>query len=157
MSSPEADQDSSSPRDRRPLLLFDGVCNLCDAAVQFVIDRDHDEQFFFAALQSGAARAALDRAGTALDELPDSLVLIDERGVHTRSDAALRVARRLAFPWSLLTLARLIPRFIRDPLYSWIARHRYQWFGRQQTCRLPTPELRARFLDADEPLEPASP
>ena len=145
MSSPESDHDSKTPTDHRPILLFDGVCNLCDAAVHFVIDRDHDEQFHFAALQSDAARAALDQAG-APEEMPDSVVVIDESGVHTHSDAAIAVARRLAFPWFLLTLARFVPRFIRDPLYAWVARHRYRWFGRSDHCMIPSADLRARFL-----------
>ncbi|MEM9291687.1 MAG: thiol-disulfide oxidoreductase DCC family protein [Acidobacteriota bacterium] len=134
-----------------PILLFDGVCNLCDSAVNFVIDHDRGEQFRFAALQSQAAREALERAG-ALEELPDSMVLIDRGGVHTRSDAALAVAGRLSFPWSLLAAARVVPRFVRDPLYAWIARNRYRWFGKQNACRIPTPGLQARFLDANEPV-----
>lgn len=133
-----------------PVLLYDGVCNLCDAAVQFVLERDREEQFVFAALQSDAADAALAQAD-APEELPDSMIVIDERGVHTRSDAALAVARRLGLPSSLLAVFALLPRFLRDPIYAWIARNRYRWFGRQAICRLPTPEVRARFLDADEP------
>ncbi len=143
-------EDPTTPTSSNPpIVLFDGVCNLCDSAVQFVIDRDRRAQFRFAAMQSDAARVALDRAG-ASESLPDSMIVIDDRGVHTRSDAALAVARRLGFPWSLLTIAQLVPRFVRDTLYAWIARNRYLWFGRQTACRIPTPELRCRFLDADE-------
>lgn len=134
----------------RPILLYDGVCNLCDAAVQFVLQRDREQRFVFAALQSDAAERTLEEAG-APDDLPDSMVVVDERGVHMRSDAALAVARRLEWPWRLLSVAYLVPRFVRDPLYSWIARNRYRWFGRQTVCRVPTPDVRARFLDAEEP------
>ena len=131
-----------------PVILFDGVCNLCSAAVKFVIDRDGG-QFRFAALQSDAARAALDSAGWK-NQLPDSMVVIDDRGVHIHSNAVIAIARRLCLPWRLLILIALLPRFVRDSLYRWIARHRYSWSGRQNACRIPTPELRARFLDRDE-------
>jgi predicted DCC family thiol-disulfide oxidoreductase YuxK len=129
-----------------PIILFDGVCNLCNAAVQWVIDHDPQQTFRFASLQSQAARAALPD----IDSLPDSIILIDEDGVHTRSTAALRIARRLGFPWSLAAIATPLPNFLRDAIYKWIARNRYSWFGRQDTCRMPTPELAARFLDAEE-------
>lgn len=141
---------SPSPKQPQPILLFDGVCNLCDSAVQFVIDRDHKQRFLFAALQSEAAKAALDRAGFTGD-LPDSMILIDGDRVLTRSTAALAVARRLTFPWSLLVIAYVVPPVIRDHIYGWIAKNRYRWFGRQAACRMPTPELKARFLDAEEP------
>ncbi|MEM9801292.1 MAG: thiol-disulfide oxidoreductase DCC family protein [Planctomycetota bacterium] len=139
--------------DVAPIVLYDGVCNLCDAFIQFIIDRDPDAEFRFAALGSDAARDVLDRAGESGD-LPDSMVLVDRRGVHTRSDAALGVARALGFPWSLLVALSIVPRFLRDPIYAWVARNRYCWFGRQTACRVPTPELRSRFLDADEPVNP---
>lgn len=133
-----------------PILLFDGVCNLCNASVNFVIDRDPKGRFRFASLQSGAAKRALQRAGV-VEDLPDSVVLIDRKGVHTQSTAALRVARRLGPPWSLLAIFLILPRILRDPLYTWIARNRYRWFGRQTACRIPTPDLKDRFLDAGEP------
>ena len=135
--------------DRRPassVVLFDGVCNLCNAAVTFIIDRDPSARFRFATLDSEAARALLQTA-RAPAGLPDSIALVDEEGVFTRSDAALRIARRLTFPWPLTYVFILAPRVLRDALYDLIARHRYRWFGRQETCMVPTPELRGRFLD----------
>jgi predicted DCC family thiol-disulfide oxidoreductase YuxK/uncharacterized membrane protein YphA (DoxX/SURF4 family) len=143
--------DALAGRHDGPILLFDGVCNLCNASVNFVIDHDPKGRFRFASLQSDAAERELERAGVA-ESLPDSVVLIDEKGVHTQSDAAIRVARRLGLPWSLLVVASVLPRSIRDPLYAWIARSRYRWFGRQTACRIPTPELQDRFLDAEEPV-----
>jgi len=134
--------------DRRPassVVLFDGVCNLCNAAVRFVIERDPSARFRFAPLDSAAARALLQTA-PAPAALPDSIVLVDDEGVFTRSDAALRIARRLTFPWPLAYVFILVPRVLRDALYEWIARHRYSWFGRRDTCMVPTPELRERFL-----------
>ena len=140
--------DTSRPRGRagQPVILFDGVCNLCSAAVRFVIERDPAARFSFASLQSDAARRLLADAG-AVAPLPDSVVLLDAAGVHTRSDAALRIAAGLRLPWSLAAGLRIVPKALRDPVYDFVARHRYRWFGRQDACLVPTPEHRPRFLD----------
>ena len=140
-----------------PTLLFDGVCNLCNAAVRWVIARDRRSVFRFASLQSRVGQEALERrrgggAGTSAP-IPDSMLLLDEAGVHARSEAVLRIVRRLGLPWSLLAIAAVIPRGIRDSLYDWVARNRYRWFGRRSACMVPTSELGARFLDAEEPPE----
>ncbi|MEQ9103734.1 MAG: thiol-disulfide oxidoreductase DCC family protein [Rhodothermales bacterium] len=130
-----------------PIILFDGVCNLCNASVNFVIDRDPHAVFRFGALQSEEGRRVL--AQSRVDEAwLDSIVLIDGDGVHTASDAALRIASRMPFPWSWLRVFRIVPRALRDAVYHWVARNRYRWFGKQETCRIPTPELQARFIDA---------
>ena len=133
----------------KPLILFDGDCNLCNRSVQFVIARDPAARFRFAALQSEAARAALAAAGHA-GPLPDSIVLVVDGRVRTRSAAALAIARRLGGLWPLLSVFWLVPYPLRDLVYDWIARNRYRWFGKQETCWVPTPELRARFADADD-------
>jgi predicted DCC family thiol-disulfide oxidoreductase YuxK len=138
-------EPQSDRRRDSSVVLFDGVCNLCNAAVRFVIDRDPNARFRFAALDSEAARALLQTAPLPA-ALLDSIVLVEEEGVFTRSDAALRIARRLTFPWPLAYVFILVPRVLRDALYDWIARHRYRWFGRRETCMLPTPELKGRFL-----------
>ncbi len=131
-----------------PLVLFDGVCNLCNGAVNFVIDRDPDAVLRFASLQSGAGRAALQaHGGAAGDGDPDTIVLIEGGRLYERSTAALRIARHLRGPYKLLYVFMLVPRVLRDRVYAWIARHRYRWFGRTDVCRVPTPALRARFLD----------
>jgi predicted DCC family thiol-disulfide oxidoreductase YuxK len=137
----------------RPLILFDGVCNLCNAWVRWVVERDKQGVFRLASLQSEAARRALAdaRPSVSAAQLPDGVVLMDEDRLYTQSDAALRVARRLGLPYSLLALAILVPRPVRDALYRFVARNRYRWFGRRSVCMTPTPELAARFLDADEP------
>jgi len=129
-----------------PVLLFDGVCNLCNGAVAFVIRRDPRARLRFAPLQSPAADALLASLGVARDRLPDSFVLVEDGRVHVRSTAALRVARRLRFPWPLLAVFLLVPRWLRDPVYDLVARNRYRWFGRREACMVPTAELRARFL-----------
>lgn len=125
--------------------MFDGVCNLCNGAVQFVIARDPSARFHFSPLQSDAARRVL-RERYTLPTSPDSIVLLDESGVFTRSDAALRVARGLRFPWPLAYGLIVVPRPLRDWVYDIVARNRYAWFGTRDACMVPTPDLRARFL-----------
>jgi len=132
------------------VVLFDGVCNLCNGSVLFVIDRDPTGYFRFAPLQSDEARRLLAaRAGAGEGVAgPDlsSVVLIEGGRVYTRSTAALRVARRLSGAWPLLYAFTAVPRVVRDAVYDWVARNRYRWFGREDACRVPTPDLRARFL-----------
>lgn len=126
-------------------MLFDGVCNLCNAAVNFIIDHDPDGRFKFGALQSEAVEPLLTRYGLRANCL-DSFILIDDEQVFRRSEAALRIAWRLGGALRLLYPFRLLPRPLRDAAYDWIAANRYRWFGKQETCRVPTPELRARFI-----------
>jgi predicted DCC family thiol-disulfide oxidoreductase YuxK len=137
---------------RRPLILFDGVCNLCNSTVQWVIERDKQARFDFSSLQSDAARRELEKVldASEIDALPDSIVLVDSDGVHTRSAAALRITRGLGFPYALLGLGVLVPRPIRDAVYDVIARRRYRWFGQLDSCMTPTPDVAERFLDAGE-------
>jgi predicted DCC family thiol-disulfide oxidoreductase YuxK len=128
------------------LILFDGVCNLCSGSVQFVIARDPGAHFQFGALQSESARRVLDLYD-APDPLPDAIVLVEGGKVYTRSTAALRIARRLTFPWPLAFVFFAVPRPLRDWFYAVVARHRYRWFGRRDHCMVPTPALRSRFID----------
>ena len=129
-----------------PVVLFDGVCNLCNGIVRFVIARDPDAHFQFAALTSDAAARLLDGVAHP-DPAPDSVVLIDDGRVYTRSDAALRIARSLTFPWPVAYALIVFPRAWRDAAYDVIARHRYRWFGRREVCMVPSPAVRSRFLD----------
>ena len=129
-----------------PVILFDGVCNLCNGFVTFVIARDPARRFRFGPLQSAAARRLLGSIDSR-DEWPDSLLLVENGRVWTRSAAALRVARRLTFPWPLTYVLVLVPSPLRDWAYDRIARGRYRWFGRRAVCMVPTSELRARFID----------
>ncbi len=129
------------------IVLFDGVCNLCNASVQFILDRDPRGHFRFASLQSEAGVKALRAHGRAPSTGdPDSVVLIEGGRLYDRSDAALRIARRLDGAWPVLAVLFVVPRFIRDAAYKFIARNRYRWFGRTEECRIPSPALRARFL-----------
>jgi predicted DCC family thiol-disulfide oxidoreductase YuxK len=131
------------------IILFDGVCNLCSRSVRFVIARDPHAHFRFAALQSEAARRICAERSismpTALE--PDSIAVIADGKSLERSDAALAIAARLPLPWSLLRIFRAIPRPLRDWLYRLVAKNRYRWFGRTDACMMPTPEIRARFID----------
>ena len=128
------------------IILFDGVCNLCHGFVQFVIARDPEARFRFASLASEPAQRLLQESGVT-GPLPDSMVLIEDGRVYVRSDAPLRVARGLAFPWPLLAAFLVVPRALRDRVYDFVAARRYRWFGRQDVCILPTPDLNRRFLD----------
>ncbi len=130
-------------------ILFDGVCNLCNGFVQFVIRQDPAGRFRFAALQSAAGQAVLKAHGldaATLAAEPDSVLLELDGHLYSHSDAVLRIARALGGPWRLLLAGYVLPRAWRDAAYRFVARHRYRWFGRQQSCMLPTPGLRARFL-----------
>lgn len=126
-------------------VLFDGVCNLCNGSVNFIIDRDPEGYFKFASLQSEEAEAIMRRVGISGASL-ESIVLVEGGRVYRRSDAVLRIARKLKGLWPALALFSIVPRPIRDWVYDWIARNRYRWFGKRDTCRIPTPELRSRFL-----------
>lgn len=128
-------------------IFFDGVCNLCNSSVNFVIDRDQRKQFTFASLQSAYAEKVF--AGTEID--PGKLEgIIFKKGdeIFRKSDAALEIAKEMGGMWSLLFILKIFPRFFRDWIYDLIARKRYRWFGKRDTCRLPTPELQERFLDS---------
>jgi predicted DCC family thiol-disulfide oxidoreductase YuxK len=130
-----------------PILFFDGVCNLCNGAVQFVIRRDRRGLIRFASLQSEAGQAAAAAVLERYGQVPDALIFLDGSEYFIESDAALRVARYLDGGWNTLAWLRIFPRFLRDAVYRMVARYRYRWFGRQDACMLPTPALKARFVD----------
>jgi predicted DCC family thiol-disulfide oxidoreductase YuxK len=129
-----------------PIVLFDGVCQFCNAGVNFLIDHDRAARFRFAPLQSAAGQALLRRFHLPTDDF-NTFVLIEGERYYTRSTAALRIATLLGGWWSLLQTLLLVPPLLRDAAYDLVARHRYRWFGRLDACRVPTPELRRRFLD----------
>jgi predicted DCC family thiol-disulfide oxidoreductase YuxK len=135
----------------RHLVLFDGVCGLCNGLVQFVLPRDRDRTFDFAPLQSATGRTWLERFQRNPDNLETLVVVTDYRtdtpAVRTRADAALFVVRALRQPWRLLGILRMLPARVLDVGYNVIARRRYRWFGRYDACVLPPPEQRARFID----------
>jgi predicted DCC family thiol-disulfide oxidoreductase YuxK len=127
------------------VVLFDGVCNFCNATINFVIEHDRPGYFKFAPLQSETGERLMAEHG--IDRIEtDSVILVENGKAFTHSDAALRIARRLDGIWSWAYGFRVVPRSIRDAAYKIFARHRYRLFGRQDACMMPTPEIRARFL-----------
>jgi predicted DCC family thiol-disulfide oxidoreductase YuxK len=132
------------------LVLYDGVCGLCQGVCQFILARDRDGVFDFASLQSGIGRAWLERFGRDPHDLDSFCLITDYQTspvLHIKSRAALGVTARLGTPWRWLRAGRVLPQALSDWLYDLVARNRYQWFGRTDTCLLPSPDVRQRFLD----------
>ena len=127
------------------IILFDGLCNLCNNSVQFIIRYDKKRKFKFASLQSDIAQKLIPDFKQE-SNLPESIILIENRKMYQQSTAALRIAKRLQFPISLLFAFSIVPRFIRDGAYQWIAKNRYRWFGKRASCMVPSTELKERFL-----------
>ena len=129
-----------------PVLLFDGVCNLCSNSVQFVLNRNGKENVNFASLQSKFGVQTLKKA-----KLPtnytSSLVLLENDKVYVKSDAALKLVKHLNGLWKIGSVLLIIPKFIRNPVYDWIAKNRYRWFGKKEACWIPEPKWKKRFLD----------
>lgn len=131
----------------RSVVLFDGICSFCQDTVQFILARDRTQNLDFASLQSSVGQELLRQHNIKADL--SSLVLIEEGQGYLRSDAVLRIARHLSFPWRLAFVFWLVPRSWRDAAYHYFARHRYQWFGKSDACLFPSAAVRARFLDID--------
>ncbi len=127
------------------ILIFDGECNLCNNWVKLVLRFDKKQRFKFCSLQSEQGRKLIGDQ-ISLETLPQTVVLIENDKLYTHSTAALRVVQQLAFPVSMLVVFKIIPVKVRDVVYNWIARNRYKWFGKQQSCRIPEPEIMHRFL-----------
>ncbi len=127
------------------IILFDGVCNLCNGAVNFVIKRDPGNVFKFTPLQEKQGVLLLKKHAIDAQEL-DSIVLVENKKVYTKSSAALRIARKLSGLWPLFFVLLIIPRFIRDGVYDFIAKNRYKWFGKKEQCMIPTPGFKEKFL-----------
>ncbi len=128
------------------IILFDGVCNLCNSAVKFVLKRDKKSVFKFASLQSDIAKKLLkDFEVSGIGE--GTFVLIDDGEVYTRSTAALKVSKHLSGIWPLMTIFMIVPRFMRDWVYNLISKNRYRWFGKRDTCMIPSPEMKIKFLN----------
>jgi len=130
----------------RPVILFDGVCNLCTGSVRFVIGRDARKRFRFASLQSPVAEKLLGAQGRDGDRLESVVLVVGER-TYRKSTAALLIARRLDGLWPLLSALLVIPRPLRDAVYDWIGKRRYRLFGKRDACWRPQAELAERFLD----------
>lgn len=143
---PVKEQNALARANGRDIILFDGVCNLCNGAVDFILDHDPEGHFAFASLQSDAGQEVLATYGLSSHNF-DSLVLVQEGKVYKKSRAALRIAGKLKGGWKYLQALRVLPSFLGDGIYNFIARNRYRFFGRRESCRLPGPEIRSRFLE----------
>lgn len=129
----------------KKIILFDGICNLCNGAVVFIIKRDHQDLFRYAALQSDIGKELTQKHNIDTTKV-DSIVLIEADRHCTKSSAALRIARHLSGGYPLLYGLIILPKFIRDRMYDVIAENRYRWFGKRENCMVPTPKLKAKFL-----------
>ncbi|UJH67417.1 thiol-disulfide oxidoreductase DCC family protein [Allomuricauda sp. SCSIO 65647] len=133
-------------KEEKKIILFDGVCNLCNGAIQFIIKRDKKDVFRYAALQSDLGAQLVKERGIDTSTV-DSFVLIEPgMAYYIKSDAALEIARSFGGVWKLLQIFKWIPSSFRNVIYDFVARNRYRWFGKKDQCMVPTPELQAKFL-----------
>lgn len=130
----------------KPIVLFDGVCNLCNGVVKFIIKRDSAGKFLFAPLQGVTGQKLLEQYNLPKDDF-ESFVLIDDGKAYQKSTAALRIAKHLGRGWQLFYGFIILPTILRNAIYSFIANNRYRWFGRQESCMMPTPDIKKRFLN----------
>ncbi len=133
---------------QNPLILFDGICNLCNNTVDFIIRKDKKRLFRFVPLQSESGIIILQNFQ--VPENTDSIILIWREEIYTESEAVLKIASMLPYPWGIAKAFKILPSFLRNHIYRWIARNRYNWFGKKNTCRIPTDEERKLFPDKDE-------
>jgi predicted DCC family thiol-disulfide oxidoreductase YuxK len=129
----------------KAIILFDGICNFCNSSVQFIIKRDPAGYFKFASLQSDTGQQLLKRYGVSKEI--DSLIVIEEQKVYIKSKAALQICRKLTGFWRFFSILMVLPPIFRDFLYDRVAKNRYNWFGKSDSCMLPTAEMKKRFLD----------
>ncbi|HET6992595.1 MAG TPA: DCC1-like thiol-disulfide oxidoreductase family protein [Bacteroidia bacterium] len=127
------------------IILFDGVCNFCNARINFIIRHDKKDYFRFAALQSDSGKKILADHNILLPD-PDTFILIEHNKIYNRTSAALRIAKQLNGLWPVFFAFIIVPPFIRDIVYRVIAKNRYRWWGKRESCMIPTPEVRAKFL-----------
>jgi predicted DCC family thiol-disulfide oxidoreductase YuxK len=137
---------ATNPLEHKKIILFDGLCNLCNGSVQFIIKRDSKNLFRFSSLQSAFGSKQLSGFGLSANELY-SIILINKGTYLQKSDAALEIAKNLQQPWPLLYAFKIVPRFFRDWIYDLIAKNRYLWFGKKDSCMIPTQELKSRFIE----------
>jgi predicted DCC family thiol-disulfide oxidoreductase YuxK len=128
------------------IILFDGVCNYCNSMVNFVIQQDKNKKFKFAALQSEAGQKILQKCSLPTQDF-DSFILIENGKVFKSSTAGLKVLNKLPVYWKWSQVFWIVPKFLRDAVYNVIAKNRYKWFGRKETCMIPSPQVKERFLD----------
>ncbi|HXJ99311.1 MAG TPA: thiol-disulfide oxidoreductase DCC family protein [Gelidibacter sp.] len=128
------------------LILFDGVCNLCDASVQYVIKHDKNDVFRYTALQSEVGQFIIKKFNVDTSKTDSILLYSPENTIFYKSTAALKIASKLGFPRNLMAIFLIVPTFIRNFVYDFIAKNRYKWYGKKEECMIPTPELKSKFL-----------
>ena len=131
----------------KQLILFDGVCNLCNSSVTKVIKNDPKDHFLFAPLQSNIGQKIIEKYSINTEQTDSIILYSEDFGVKTKSSAALHVAKKMTFPYSLAIIFFIIPPFIRNWVYDYVAKNRYKWYGKKDQCMIPTPELQAKFLN----------
>jgi predicted DCC family thiol-disulfide oxidoreductase YuxK len=131
----------------KKLILFDGVCNLCNASVLYVIKRDANNIFMFAPLQSNIGKQLIEKYNIDTNQTDSILLYETKKGISYKSTAALKIASKLIFPSNLVSIFLIIPPFIRNWVYDFIAKNRYKWYGKKEQCMIPTRELKAKFLE----------
>jgi predicted DCC family thiol-disulfide oxidoreductase YuxK len=127
------------------IVLFDGVCNFCNSSVNFIIQHDKKKRYKFAALQSDVGKNISEKFGIDQSKI-DSIILVENGNVFVKSSAILRITKHLNYLYPLLFGFIIIPKFIRDGVYDFIARNRYKWFGKKEACMIPNPEIKSRFI-----------
>ena len=132
--------------DLNNIIIFDGVCNLCNASVKFIIKKDKKGIFKFLPLQSEKTEKVLEQFEVDVKNI-DTVILIKDKKLFFKSDAALEIADSFDYPWKAFYFLTFIPKFIREGVYTFIASHRYNWFGKRKTCMIPTDEIKSRFLE----------
>lgn len=133
--------------EQKQLILFDGICNLCHSSVQYVIKHDQKDIFMFTALQSEVGQQIIKEYNIDTTKTDSILLYTPEYGIASKSTAALKIAYSLGLPNSLISIFFIIPPFIRNWVYDYIAKNRYKWFGKKESCMIPTPELKSKFLE----------
>lgn len=133
--------------EHKELILFDGVCNLCDSSIQFIIKYDKHNTFLFTPLQSELSQSIIEQFGIDTQKIDSIILFRKNEGVFYKSTAALKIASKLKFPINILASFIILPKFIRDTVYDFIAKNRYNWFGKKESCMIPTPELKAKFIE----------
>ena len=133
--------------EHKELILFDGVCNLCDRSIQFIIKHDKHNSFLFTPLQSELSQNIIEQFDIDTQKIDSIILYRKNEGVFYKSTAALKIASKLKFPITILASFIILPKFIRDTVYDYIAKNRYTWFGKKESCMIPTPELKAKFIE----------
>ena len=130
----------------KKLILFDGVCNLCDASVQYIIKHDKKDLFRYTAVQSEVGQEIIKKFNIDTENTDSILLYSQDHGISYKSNAALKIASKLGFPRNLMVIFTIVPAFIRNWVYDYIAKNRYKWFGQKDECMIPTAELKSKFL-----------